>query len=441
MRKFLLISTLAVAMTANAADYGTSPETAVDFPAAGWPVDMATAPAEAWFKVKVKTTNGRPAMYPSVTVSTFDYKIYICPETLEAPLYSPGVYALESDKEYLMKVTPKASGADFLMSTEFPASFEGREFFPIEVKDGEFGLTRSVEPGKTQWYKITAPYPSNVTTNYMMMPVMDVEKIVVKHQECPGGVNEGSAIMPAYNKAGVNVIGITASAAATDNVKFQLGFNALATLNCNNNLSRSAKMNLEAEETYPDAYYTVERVFEAPEDGEYTFINHGAKGTELNIGAIVRGDADSSPFGNKLSCDFSNGETAVVGDKDAMIVKTLAKGDLVAVQSDAFTTLGEGTPYLKVVKGNATGGINNVANDNNSIEIKALGGKSFAISNVLLAGGANASVYDMNARKVSEIAIPAGAESQTVTLDVPSGIYLIVVYGSNRSASAKVIVE
>lgn len=448
MKKFLLLSTLAVAMTANAADYGTSPETATDLPASGWELtSMDNAPAEAWFKVKITTPTGGPAMFPTLAVAAPGVReswIYQCADgTFEAPEMTPGAgnYILESGKEYLMKIVPTAVGVYGTGILPLPESQKGREYYPIEIPANEMNLYKKQAPGTTVWYKCNFAYPSNITASFFNMPVMDVEKIVVKHQECPGGINEGSAILPAYNKAGTNIVGITVSAAATAEAEFILAPNAMGTFNCGANLSRGPKLGLNEETTYPNAYWTVDKVFEAPEDGEYTFINHAAKGSELNIGKIVRGDADTSPFGNKLSCDFSEGETAIVGEKDAMIVKTLAKGDLVAVQSDVFTKLEEGAPYLKVVKGNATGGINNVGNDNNTVEIVALGGKSFSINNVLLAGGAKVVAYDMNARKVAETAVAAGTESQVITLDVPSGIYLIVVYGANRSASAKVVVE
>lgn len=445
MKKFLLLSTLAVAMTANAADYGTSPETAVDFPVTGWFPTAADINQEAWFKIKITTANGRPAAAPSMAITTASYQVFQCADgTMEAPAGPlPNTYGLESGKEYLLKIVPTSDFPIFSFSgTELPDNMKGKyECFPIEVGATEMGATREVQPGATVWYKCNFAYPSQVTTNFSMSPALGIEKVVVKHQECPGGVNEGNSVIPAYNKAGVNIIGVTVSAAATESVKFQLGLNAMAAQSCNNNLSRGPKLGLDEETTYPNAYWTVDRVFEAPEDGEYTFINHAAKGSELNIGKIVRGDADKSSFGNKLSCDFSEGETAIVGDKDAMIVKTLAKDDLVAVQSDVFTKLAEGAPYLKVVKGNATGGINNVGNDNNTVEIVALGGKSFSINNVLLAGGAKVVAYDMNARKIAETAVAAGTESQVITLDVPSGIYLIVVYGNNRSASAKIVVE
>lgn len=432
-------------MTANAADYGTSPETAVDFPTTGWFPTAADINQEAWFKIKITTANGRPAAAPSMEITSASYQVFQCADgTMEAPAGPlPNTYGLESGKEYLLKIVPTSDFPIFSFAgTELPESMKGKyECYPIEVPTSEMNLFKKQDPGTTVWYKCDFPYASSLKPTFLGMPVNEIEKIVIKHQECPGGVNEGSVLLPAYNKAGINLVGITISASATESVSFPLSLDAYTTFNCSMNLSRGPKLGLDEETTYPNAYWTVDKVFEAPEDGEYTFINHAAKGSELNIGKIVRGDADTSPFGNKLSCDFSEGETAIVGDKDAMIVKTLAKGDLVAVQSDVFTKLEEGAPYLKVVKGNATGGINNVGNDNNAVEIVALGGKSFSINNVLLAGGAKVVAYDMNARKVAETAVAAGTESQVITLDVPSGIYLIVVYGANRSASAKVVVE
>lgn len=445
MKKFLLLSTLAVAMTANAADYGTSPETAVDFPTTGWFPTAADINQEAWFKIKITTANGRPAAAPSMEITSASYQVFQCADgTMEAPAGPlPNTYGLESGKEYLLKIVPTSDFPIFSFAgTELPESMKGKyECYPIEIPANEMNLYQKQAPGTTVWYKCDFATTSNVSAAYMGMPIMDIEKIVVKHQACPGGINEGSAFMPAYNKAGTNVVGITVASTATADVQFLLSAGGATTTNCAMNLSRAPKLVLDEQNTYPNAYWTVDRVFEAPEDGEYTFINHAAKGSELNIGKAVKGDTDTSSWGFKLSCDFSEGETAIVGDKDAMIVKTLAKGDLVAVQSDVFTKLEEGAPYLKVVKGNATGGINNVGNDNNAVEIVALGGKSFSINNVLLAGGAKVVAYDMNARKVAETAVAAGTESQVITLDVPSGIYLIVVYGANRSASAKVVVE
>ena len=77
MKKFLLLSTLAVAMTANAADYGTSPETAVDFPGF-WSPDQSLVDnkTEVWFKFKVTTQNGRPALYPSMPPSG-EYQVLV----------------------------------------------------------------------------------------------------------------------------------------------------------------------------------------------------------------------------------------------------------------------------------------------------------------------------------------------------------------------------
>lgn len=165
-------------------------------------------------------------------------------------------------------------------------------------------------------------------------------------------------------KAGKNVIGFTASADAS--ATFQIGYNAMLTLNCGNNLLRGQSLTLDAKTTYPDAYYTVDRYFTVPEDGTYTFINHGAKGTILNIGKVKMTDPDNQ---YAYECDWSDIQSATVGNDDATIVVSgLTAGEKVLVQSDAFGVIGEGSdnrPYLMVVKGGSTG-ISDIKADNST---------------------------------------------------------------------------
>lgn len=448
MKKVLLLTAISIGLSSHAmADtpYGLTPEDAKPLPSMLMFLSEDEMADEMWFTYTMPATaNGRPALFPSTSPNANDHVmfIYTCADgSNEAPQMTPGSngYVLEPGKEYLVKLTNNLT-IPFLgmfSGLELPASKEGEEYFP---KTAAMGLTNTQAPGTTVWYKLDVPYPSSVTTNFMMMPVMDIEKVVTKHLACPGGVNEGNFIAPAYVKAGENLIGITTSASATADVDFQLGLNGMVTLNCSNNLARSQSLQLDVENGYPDAYYTVERFFEVPETDMYTFTNHGAPGTELNIGVVNKIDVPESSLGYKYECDFSNADSDVVGDNDATVVKSLTKGDLVAVQSDAFAKLGDNTTYIKITRGDNSG-IEGVVAESNQFSAIALGGGKVSVNSKLLAAGAEVALFDMSARKVASTTVAAGAETRVVNINVPAGIYMIVVYGNSHSETAKLVVK
>ncbi len=262
----------------------------------------------------------------------------------------------------------------------------------------------------------------------------------VIHIECPVGTNEGDLIAGPYLKAGKNVIGITAAADLQEPLEFAFSYNAVVTLNCGNNLMRGSSLALDARNTYPDAYYTVDRYFKVPEDGTYTFTNHGAKGTILNVGMVKLTDpANQYAF----ECDWSNIKTATVGNEDAVIVVTdLKKDDLVAVQSDSFGVIGAGAadlPYLMVTKGDSSM-VSEIAAEGNSLKINAANGK-LTVESILLASGAEVAVYDMLANKVASTIAAEGAASIEMSLDATPGVYVVVVYGKGNSESAKIVVK
>lgn len=451
MKKFLLPALIACGCVAPAfgQDYGTTPETAKEFPAAGgWFVpDLASAPSEAWFTVT--SPQATPALWgegPSdwskpepVGQQVF---VYLCDGGQQAFQMTPGsdAYVLQPGQKYLVKITPKAAGF-FCMSPANPLpaeKFEGKKnFYPIVVDN--MGLTQTLAPGETKWFQINSNYASQITTNFMMMPVMDIEKIEAIHIECPGGTNTGSGLVGPYIKSGKSVIGVTAASTATADVQFQLGLNAMGTLNCGNNLLRGKSLALDAKNTYPDAYYTVDRFFTVPEDGTYTFTNNGAKGTILNVGMVDQPDpADVKNY----TCNWDNIKSATVGNDDAVVtLEGLKAGQKVLVQSDAFGIIGEGPdklPYLMVTKG--TSGISDIVADGNSLKAVAANGK-LSVGSVLLASGAEVAVYDMLARKVASANAAAGAESLEMALDVVPGVYVVVVYGKGNSESAKIVVK
>ncbi len=456
MKKSLLyvVAVSLCAASSYAADYGTTPETAVPMPTGGWEVkDLASAPTEAWFTFT--SNQATPAMWgdgasdwTNPTPLGQQVFVYLCNDGQEAFQMSPGTdsYILFPGQEYLVKVTPKAVGL-YCMNQPNPLPtdrFEGKQkYYPIVVAPSELGRARTVAPGTTTWYELTVPYPTQIAPKSVaspMTPASNIDKIEAIHIECPGGSDTGDLIVGPYVKAGKNVVGITASASATEDVSFILGYNAFGNFNCGNNLLRSQNLELDAKNTYPDAYYTVDRFFKVPEDGNYTFINHGAKGTILNVGMVKLTDpADAYKF----ECDWSNIKTATVGNEDAVVVMTdLKKDDIVAVQSDAFGVIGAGMdnlPYLMVKKGGSSN-VSEIVEEGNTLKVNASNGK-LTVESVLLASGAEVAVYDMSANKVASTFAAEGDSSLEMSLDVTPGVYVVVVYGKGNSESVKIAVK
>ena len=457
--KKILLPLFAVGMCvapAFAQDYGTTPETAVPFPTGmGWFVpDLSAVPSEVWFTY-TPTANvmwgAAPGNNPTLGKQVW---VYLCDGGQEAFQRdgSEGTdsYALLSGRKYLVKITPKETGSYCMFSTPFPPAWEGMyKYYPMPLP-AYSGEARTVQPGETKWFLYEAPYASQITTNttasFGMAPDMNIEKVEAIHIECPGGSSVGTGMMGPYVKAGMNVIGVTVSSTATEASQFQLSVNAMVTLNCANNFSRSVGLVLDTPTSYPDSYYTVDKYFTVPEDGDYTFINHGAKGTLLNVGDVKVVDGIDG-LGNPkkiYECDWTNIKTATVGENDAMIALTgLTKGQIIAVQSDAFGVIGEGPanlPYLTVVKGNQSGIADVVAEDGNTLKATVVGGK-LNVESVLLASGAEVAVYDMLARKVASAVAADGAASLEINLDVNPGVYVVVVYGKGNSESAKIAVK
>lgn len=462
MKKFLLplfaACVFAAPAIADDAVYGTSPETAKPFPVGGWFLpSLDDAPAEVWFTIKNEKTG--PILWGGPTAADErQIFVYLCDGGAEAFQWQAGTdsYALLPGQEYLVKITPKAPG-NFCMGSgvtdmEFPESFKGKEpFYPIDrtstdVESPNYkGLANVQAPGTTAYYLYDFDYPSQLVLNtntFPAMPAMDLTKVEVIHVECPGGTTVGDGVINVpYFKAGRNVIGFTVSDAVTaEQYGFSVALNAFATLNCGNNLLRGKSMVLDAQETYPDAYYTVDRFFKVPEDGTYTFVNHGAAGSILNVGKIVLTDPENE---YKYECNWEDIKSATVGNTDAcIVVEGLKKDELVLVQSDAFGVIGEGMdnlPYLMVTKGDSST-VGAVAADGNTLKVAAANGV-LSVESVLLASGAEVAVYDMNANKVASAKAAAGDANLEVALDAAPGVYVVVVYGKGNSESAKIVVK
>lgn len=442
------------ATTVNAQEvWGTTPETAKPFPTGMWFLtSLENVPEECWFTYTNTATNVVVwGAAPDVNGEKVkQVTVYLCnggQEAMQYPIddnFDPNTYILQPGKEYLVKITPKATGIFCMGATPAnPNWTEGAfKYYPVDITAAQ-NLTQSVDPGTTKWFKVKYDYPSQIQIQNFMDPSAGskIEKIEAIHIECPGGTNVGTGLIGPYIKAGETILGVTASASATDPVSFNFTLNAMTEVNCGNNggfgKATNSKMTVGQPSSYPDAYYTVDRYFEVPEDGSYTFINHGAKGTILNIGKVYVNEQ------NRNACDWTDIKTATVGNEDAKIViEDLKAGDKLVVESDAFDVIGKGAedlPYLLVTKATESG-IADIAADNNTLTANVSSGR-LAVSSVLLASGAEVAVYDMLARKVASATAAEGAASIEMDLDVAPGVYVVVVYGKGNSESVKISVK
>ena len=451
MKKFLLplfaMSFMSLPAMADE-EYGTTPETAKPFPDSpmGWSVPkLEDAPAEAWFTFT--NNEDAPILWGSVPgdQSVRQIFVYLCDGGEEAFQMTEGSdsYILLPGQEYLVKITPKAEGS-FCMSmggpTKLPESMKGkRKYYPIDMR--EVQNTSILTDAGTTWYLYDFNYAAPLAVKTLFgMPAEGVSKVEAIHIECPGGTSIGDILVPAYVKAGKSVIGVTIEESADFDTGPVIALDAMSALNCNNNLLRGQALQLDAKTTYPDAYYTVDKFFKVPEDGTYTFTNHGAKGTILNVGKVILTDPENQ---YKSECDWTDIKSATVGENDAaVVVENLKKDEIVVVQSDAFGIIGEGmtnSPYLLVEKGNTTS-VADVASDSESIAASVAGG-ILSVKSDLLAAGAEVAVYDMAARKVASAAAPKGGSRFNMPINVVPGTYAVVVYGKGNSETVKVVVK
>lgn len=424
--------------------WGDTPETAKPFPAGMWFLPtLDGAPSEAWFTYTNTTDNVvNWGNCPAATEKQI--YVYLCNGGQEAFQTEPGSdsYILFPGKEYLVKITPKAAGMFCMGQTgPNPNWVEGEfKYYPIDITAIQ-NQNQSVNPGETKWFKVKYDYASRLKTDYFMAPVANIERVEAIHIECPGGTNIGSGLIGPYIKAGESVIGVTGSQSATAPIPFGFALDGQMEVNCGNNRGFGkapvSKMTVGTKSGYPDAYYTVDRYFEVPEDGTYTFTNHGAKGTILNVGKV-------EVVNGYNTCVWTDVKSATVGNEDAKVVMTgLVAGDKLFIESDAFGVIGEGTenmPYLLVEKGGTTTGIADITADGSTLKATAAAGK-LNVESVLLAQGAEVAVYDMMARKVASATSAEGADSIEMNLDVNAGVYIVVVYGKGNSESVKIAVK
>lgn len=431
MKKFLLgfAALVLAATTSEVRAQGATCEEATPFPMY---IDGSTIPNGAWYSITVTEGSMFPSSAP-VGLADGNIVVYEGCNGREAVKLSTNTYYLEPGIDY--KVFIKLRSSDFFFPNSLSLQNAPAGMYCVKpiVLEG-LGQTQEIKGARTVWYQIDVAYnaPLQVKSSDIGMPLAsNVTKVVTKHLECRGGTNESNELLPqqTYVKAGTNLVQVTTNAAG--NINFTL--DAMNATGCGNRPQYAPALELNAETMIPNAYYTVSRKFTIPETGRYAFTLNAAEGTEFSLASLV-----------DKACDFDTKPlSATVGsDNKAVIVAEYNKDDVVVLHADMPGAM-NGTPSMKVEKSNDPTGI--FASTTSTREVLLSENPTdgiFTLTSALLNNGAEIGIYDMSAKRVWGTTVKGGAESYTVdAANLPAGTYLIVVYGVDRSATAKLVVK
>ena len=438
--KKLLLSCAALVLAANISELKAQGATCEEATALPMYVDGSTIPNGAWYNYSVTEAS----MFPSSTPDGLEdgnILIYEGCGGRSAIKMSTNTYYLEPGKEYKVFLKLRSSDFFFPSATSMANAPAGMYCVkPIVIDGNGLGLAQSISKASTLWYQIEPAInaPLQVKSSEIGNPLCaNVTKVVTKHLACDGGTNESNELLPqqTYVKAGINLVGVTTNAACS--IVFAL--DGMSAAGCGNNPAYAPVIELDTESTIANAYYVVNRRFVVPEDGNYTFTLKAAEGSVLSIASVVLNE------NNKKVCDFDTTPlSAEVGENNEVsVVGTFKKDDIVILYADESGALADGTPSLKVVKGGTPTGINNVKSSSRELKLSENPTDGlFTITSALLKNGAEIGIYDMSARRVWAAKAKAGSDSFDVEAsNLVPGTYLVVVYGPDRSASAKLIVK
>lgn len=469
MKKILLpllaVCSCAVTVYAEELDYGTSMETAKPFPSTGW-----TAPdgvTEAWFIISNPESEVKMLNMSNSEELTVYFKGGL--KALTGPL--PGSFALLPNEEFYLQIKPYTSsevglpwyganyigtapGGSYLMAIPSSRAVPGEHpYCPIN-RTNEWGGTSEiiVQPNSTVWMLtdfVGQPTQLSVAKNsWNAAATGDVTKVTVMevyHIDGTGhyAADDCGTFGGPYVKGGRNVVGITYGD-ASEPLQFMLNADPNI-FSCGYKFERALdtqKMTLDQAVYYVDGYYTADYVFTVPEDGDYTFINHGAAETVLTVGSTYY-EKDEYDV-DRLRGNFDQSKSAIVGDNDAKVVFNAKKNDILFVRSDAFAHSGATSmaerPYLKVVSGDQAGIADVVADAENTIKAVVNNGRLY-IESSLLSDGADVAVYDMMGRKVVSVVSDGGASDISFDLNVNQGVYVVAVSGQGNVGTVKIAVK
>ena len=439
--KKLLLSCAALVLAANISELKAQGATCEEATAMPTYVDGSTIPNGAWYNYSVTEASMFPSSAP-VGLEDGNILIYEGCGGRSAIKMSTNTYYLEPGKEYKVFLKLRSSDFFFPSATSMANAPAGMYCVkPIVIDGNGLGIAQSIGGARTMWYQIEPAInaPLKVVSSDIGTPLSpNVTKVVTKHLACDGGTNESNELLPqqTYVKAGVNLVGVTTDAKCS--IMFQL--DGVSAAGCGNNPAYAPVIELNTESAIANAYYVVNRRFVVPEDGNYTFTLNAAEGSILSIASVVVNE------NNKKVCDFDTNPLSVeVGENNtASVVGTFKKDDIVILYADESGVLADGTPSLKVVKGGTPStGINNVKSSSRDLKLSENPTDGlFTITSTLLKNGAEIGIYDMSARRVWASQAKAGSDSFDVDAsNLVPGTYLVVVYGPDRSASAKLIVK
>lgn len=466
MKKFYFLTAAAVLLTVSmpvpVSAQGTSCETAIPMPQMLMGMNIT---GETWYTLTVDDLS----LFPSSAVSTDQAEIVVFDgcggsEAIRN-VNEPNSWFLYPGTEYKVRIIPRENIAGmFIMGSLSMAQAPNGIYCvkPIILpspEDEDYGAAVKQPLGTTKWYQKEFIFNGNVNVTRDGMNVVSdlLTKIELKNGDCNAvsNVSEqqnlgGYVMAPApFAKAGTNLIAVT-FAPATDTEETEGQFHlAISSPNtdCVNRpeyISKTLVSGTESQVT--NGYRVADFTFTPTESGIYTFTCHAAEGTVFNVGTVEKTGEQRNPGTEYASdiyeCRYENAPVIIGSSNDASMALDLTAGTKYVLHYDADYTLEDGTPFVKVEKGGVLG-IGSVSDKKTDVQVSENPTDGdFTVSSYLLKYGAEIALYDMAAKRVFSVKAQGGSSEQDVLLTgVKPGMYLLVVYGANRSACTKLIVK
>lgn len=444
MRKTLLTVLTACACLATISVFGQGKtcEEAKPWSNMAFITDPASFAEGAWYKYTPTVNSMLPFSLSGIPVSAVQVTQGCNGEKAivlsEDPATFTISYYLEADKEYVIKIDLSQASGDFVSVNGTPLDLsrapEGLYCVkPVEVE----GLARAVDikANRPTWFKLNSPlagqyYVSSSSSDFTATSVK------VKHGDCGAVENVSTELMPNYvwAKGGEKLFCVT----FPEDASIMFMMQGPTPANCQSHPQYAAAMKLATDYTYVNEVYLTSWKFIPEKTGAYMVSGKGAPGTLIQVSEMI----ELEPVNGYAQ--FGCGEVLKmdeIGDDGAgQVAVTLEEGKTYILTCETFDKLAAGMPSVRIDED--VTGIRRVAGASRDIKVAKVGDNEYCVSSYLLAGGAGVYVYDMAGRAVSNVKVqPSEGDAVVKLAGVPSGTYMFLIIGRDKSASTKVVVE
>lgn len=405
----------------------------------------------AWYTVKCAANSmvnlslsNIPTSAITMTEGCGGKKAIVLSETPDSKSGAIAFYC-EAEVEYKMHFDVAQANDAFISinGSTLPIDGAPEGYYCIKPIDWTMGIASPIKANRPTWFKMTVVYPGMYQVVVSAAPgatdVPTITSLSAKSGDCGAVANVSSALTPdvVYCKSGDNYFCVTCSGEAQ--VYSTMYMMAGPISSCQNRPQRANAIEVNKDYTYPNAVYENYWRFIAPESKTYYFSTKAPEGTILQVGKL-----DETLEGDvlKYSCNFENAQMGEVGESgEVEVAMKVEAGETYMVFSETFDFMKEGLPSVKVSE-TGNGISSTEAKASSAIKVGKAAQGEYVVSSYLLKEGAGVYVYDMAGNQLENVNVVPTEGSVNVKLgNVPTGVYMFLVVGQSRSASAKVVVD